>query len=99
MLVLQAIGYLSRRTSLEGMFRISTTHNHLIELKKLFTSSSDAIALEMHTTDPHAVASLLKLFLRELPVPVITPPVFKDMVSLSLSLSLSLSVCLSLSHG
>jgi hypothetical protein len=82
MLVLQAIGYLSRRTELEGIFRISAAHSHLMELKKLFKTPTDAIAFEAHTTDPHAVSSLLKLFLRELPISVIVPNVFKKFITL-----------------
>jgi len=82
MIVLQAIGYLGRRTDLEGIFRISTSHGHLMELKKLFKTPTDAVVFESHTNDPHAVASLLKLFLRELPISIIIPTVYRQLISL-----------------
>ncbi|KIR32560.1 rho GTPase activator [Cryptococcus deuterogattii MMRL2647] len=58
----------------EGIFRISGQSSHVAALKRLFDSGADIDLTECHPRDldPHAVAGLFKLYLRELPSPLLT---------------------------
>lgn len=51
----------------EGIFRISGQSSHVAALKRLFDSGADIDLTECHPRDldPHAVAGLFKLYLRE----------------------------------
>ena len=81
LIVLQTTNFLQQRwLDLEGIFRISAGHAELTKLKAMFVCPKTPVSLESHVSDPHAVASLLKLFLRELPVSVVTPTAYSQMV-------------------
>ncbi|KAJ9094686.1 hypothetical protein QFC21_005843 [Naganishia friedmannii] len=61
----------------EGIFRISGRSTHITQLRKQFDAGAD-IALELcdpGDVDPHAVASLYRSYLRELPLPILTDDV------------------------
>lgn len=65
----------------EGLFRLSGGNPSLVEqLKASFNRTGDA-DLEA-CSDVASVASLLKLWLRDLPEPVITPAVTAELVTL-----------------
>eukprot|EP01129_Flabellula_baltica_P011354 TRINITY_DN4952_c0_g1_i2.p1 TRINITY_DN4952_c0_g1~~TRINITY_DN4952_c0_g1_i2.p1 ORF type:complete len:197 (-),score=37.89 TRINITY_DN4952_c0_g1_i2:631-1221(-) len=49
----------------EGIFRISGSHTQMQEIRELY-DRGDSVDLE-EVMDPHCVAGILKLFLRELP--------------------------------
>lgn len=59
----------------EGIFRISGRSSHIARLKKEFDSGADIDMRQCHPgdLDPHAVAGLFKLYLRDLPCSVLTP--------------------------
>lgn len=59
----------------EGIFRISGRSSHIARLKKEFDSGADIDMRQCHPgdLDPHAVAGLFKLYLRDLPSSVLTP--------------------------
>ncbi|WVR03785.1 hypothetical protein IAU60_000780 [Kwoniella sp. DSM 27419] len=58
----------------EGIFRISGRSSHIARLRKEFDSGADIDLTRCHPgdLDPHAVASLFKSYLRELPSPLLT---------------------------
>ncbi|KAL7281302.1 hypothetical protein ACG7TL_004611 [Trametes sanguinea] len=58
----------------EGLFRVSGRSSHVAKLRAEFDAGSDydLIACEPGDLDPHAVASIFKTFLRELPEPLLT---------------------------
>lgn len=53
----------------EGLFRLSATVKHINLLKKSFDKGED-VDLSI-VEDPHVIAGVLKLFLRDLPEPLI----------------------------
>ncbi|KAJ3085755.1 hypothetical protein HK100_008936, partial [Physocladia obscura] len=77
--VYRCIEYLdcNKATQEEGIYRLSGTTTVIQQLKNLFNSESDVDLLNGATAnidkvDVHAVAGLLKLYLRDLPAPVLT---------------------------
>ncbi|KAI9067142.1 RhoGAP-domain-containing protein [Trametes sanguinea] len=58
----------------EGLFRVSGRSSHVAKLRAEFDVGSDydLTACEPGDLDPHAVASIFKTFLRELPEPLLT---------------------------
>ncbi|GAM21390.1 hypothetical protein SAMD00019534_045650 [Acytostelium subglobosum LB1] len=71
MIVTQAIDYIEKRAmDVVGIFRLSGSVNTIENWKKMY-DKGDKCDL-MLENDPHAVAGLLKLYLRELPEPVLT---------------------------
>ncbi|KAH9942294.1 RhoGAP-domain-containing protein [Epithele typhae] len=58
----------------EGLFRISGRSSHVNQLRSEFDAGADYNLAECDPgdLDPHAVSSILKTFLRELPEPVLT---------------------------
>jgi hypothetical protein len=73
--VLQTIEYLHNKKAHleEGIFRIPGNNIKITQLKKLYDSGSNVDLYKHSDLDVHTVACLLKMFLRELPVPVIIP--------------------------
>lgn len=74
LVIKQCIEYLlNSGLELEGIFRISANQTELNQFRELFNKSdgSDEV-LRGKTDDPHVATGLLKLFLRELPQPLLT---------------------------
>jgi len=62
----------------EGIFRLSGSSRVIKDLKERFNTEGDVKLLDGEPYDMHAVASVLKLFLRELPVSVLTRELHLD---------------------
>ncbi|KAI0371151.1 RhoGAP-domain-containing protein [Pilatotrama ljubarskyi] len=58
----------------EGLFRVSGRSSHVAKLRSEFDAGSDYDLTECEPVDldPHAVASIFKAFLREMPEPLLT---------------------------
>ncbi|KAF8513121.1 hypothetical protein BU17DRAFT_95615 [Hysterangium stoloniferum] len=58
----------------EGLFRISGRSSHITRLKTQFDAGADYNIIDCSPSelDPHAVASVFKAYLRELPEPILT---------------------------
>ena len=78
--VYRCIEYLEDKdaASEEGIFRLSGSNTMIKSLKERFDNERDVNLLEGDYVDVHAVASLLKLYLRELPDTVLTRDKFID---------------------
>ncbi|QDS72797.1 hypothetical protein FKW77_006184 [Venturia effusa] len=72
--VYRCIEYLEAHSAIneEGIFRLSGSQNLIKALRERFNNEGDVRLLEAEYYDVHAVASLLKLYLRELPSSVLT---------------------------
>lgn len=62
----------------EGIFRLSGSSTTIKRLREHFNTERDVKLLEGDVYDMHAVASLLKLYLRELPVSILTRELHLD---------------------
>jgi hypothetical protein len=73
--VLQTIEYLHNKKAHleEGLFRIPGNNIKITQLKKQFDTGNNVDLNKHNDLDVHTVACLLKMYLRELPVPVIIP--------------------------
>ncbi|KAF9343634.1 hypothetical protein BGX26_005434, partial [Mortierella sp. AD094] len=60
-----------------GLYRVPGSHASVQKLKKMFDSGKDLKLLTMDAIDPNDIATLLKLYLRELPSPLL-PAVFLE---------------------
>eukprot|EP01132_Coremiostelium_polycephalum_P001322 gene1322-1668_t len=58
----------------EGIFRLTATPSELTRMKKQLND----LDFTMNTSDPHVLAGLLKLWLRELPEPIIPSEIYYD---------------------
>jgi RalA-binding protein 1 len=78
--VYRCIEYLETRDAIleEGIFRLSGSQNVIKALRERFNNEIDVKLLDGDYYDPHAVASLLKLYLRELPASVLTRELHLD---------------------
>jgi RalA-binding protein 1 len=78
--VYRCIEYLEARDAIleEGIFRLSGSQNVIKALRERFNNEIDIRLLDGEYYDPHAVASLLKLYLRELPASVLTRELHLD---------------------
>lgn len=78
--VYRCIEYLEAREAIneEGIFRLSGSQNVIKALRERFNNEIDVKLLDGDYYDPHAVASLLKLYLRELPASVLTRELHLD---------------------
>jgi len=68
-------------TKTEGLFRISGEHNQIIALRDIF----DKVPIESRDLKPfsiHAIAGVLKMFLRELPEPLLPFSVYDKLVQI-----------------
>ncbi|KAF9419686.1 hypothetical protein BGZ94_009338 [Podila epigama] len=54
-----------------GLYRVPGSHASVQKLKKMFDSGKDYDLLAMDSIDPNDIATLLKLYLRELPTPLL----------------------------
>ncbi|KAF9386487.1 hypothetical protein CPB97_003661 [Podila verticillata] len=54
-----------------GLYRVPGSHASVQKLKKMFDSGKDYNLLVMDGIDPNDIATLLKLYLRELPTPLL----------------------------
>ena len=54
-----------------GLFRIAAVQSEVRKLKAVYDKGSDPDLIEL-TNDPHLITSLLKMFFRELPEPLLT---------------------------
>eukprot|EP01096_Ripella_sp_DP13-Kostka_P016561 TRINITY_DN811_c0_g1_i1.p1 TRINITY_DN811_c0_g1~~TRINITY_DN811_c0_g1_i1.p1 ORF type:complete len:699 (+),score=279.74 TRINITY_DN811_c0_g1_i1:174-2099(+) len=68
--IIESVNYLSYHYDVEGIFRKSGEARLIDEIRKAYDKGED-VELTTAIQDPHAVSGLLKLFLRELPNPVI----------------------------
>ena len=79
--VYRCLEYLSEKNAIaeEGIFRLSGSNTVIKSLKDRFNMEGDVdLVAEGKSYDVHAVASLLKLYLRELPVSVLTRELHLD---------------------
>jgi len=78
--VYRCIEYLEKSGAIdeEGIFRMSGSSRVIKDLKERFNNEGDVKLLDGEFYDVHAVASVLKLFLRELPVSVLTRELHLD---------------------
>ncbi|KAG0046423.1 hypothetical protein BGZ83_008418 [Gryganskiella cystojenkinii] len=60
-----------------GLYRVPGSHASVQKLKRMFESGKDHNLLAMDGIDPNDIATLLKLYLRELPTPLL-PAVFLE---------------------
>ncbi|KAG0213954.1 hypothetical protein BGX28_003132 [Mortierella sp. GBA30] len=60
-----------------GLYRVPGSHASVQKLKKMFDTGKDHNLLAMEGIDPNDIATLLKLYLRELPTPLL-PAVFLE---------------------
>jgi hypothetical protein len=69
----------SRGISLEGIYRISPALALVNKLRASF--DRDAEVVDMYTAEPHVFSAALKLYLRELPVPIMTYDLYPDFIA------------------
>ncbi|KAF9093725.1 hypothetical protein BGX29_009816 [Mortierella sp. GBA35] len=67
-----------------GLYRVPGSHASVQKLKLMFDSGKDHNLLAMDAIDPNDIATLLKLYLRELPTPLL-PAVFLEQFQTLLS--------------
>jgi RalA-binding protein 1 len=78
--VFRCLEYLKEKKAIkeEGIFRLSGSNIVIKGLRDRFNSEGDIPLVEGPYTDVHAVASLLKLYLRELPASILTRELHLD---------------------
>ncbi|KAF2994828.1 hypothetical protein E8E13_002825 [Curvularia kusanoi] len=78
--VFRCLEYLKEKKAIkeEGIFRLSGSNITIKGLRDRFNSDGDVALVEEPYTDVHAVASLLKLYLRELPASILTRELHLD---------------------
>lgn len=84
--VYRCIQYLDYKnaTSEEGIFRLSGSNVVIKQLRERFNNESDVnLITDEQYHDIHAVASLLKLYLRELPTTILTRDLHMEFVSVT----------------
>ncbi|KAG0054331.1 hypothetical protein BGZ83_011437 [Gryganskiella cystojenkinii] len=65
-----------------GLYRVPGSHANVQKLKRMFDSGRDYNLLAMDAIDPNDIATLLKLYLRELPAPLLPPSMLEQFQSL-----------------
>jgi len=83
-IVYRCIGYLDAKNAAyeEGIYRLSGSSNTIKMLKERFNTEGDIDLLaEANQYDVHAISGLLKLYLRELPTPVLTRDLHPEFVN------------------
>lgn len=79
-LVQKSIEYIEKNAlDVEGIFRLSGSATEIQQLKKAFDDGED-VNLEK-VRDPHVVCGLLKLYLRELPEPLMTFQLYEPLIA------------------
>ncbi|EGP85701.1 uncharacterized protein MYCGRDRAFT_86888 [Zymoseptoria tritici IPO323] len=79
--VYRCIQYLTLKNAIaeEGIFRLSGSNTVIRALKDRFNTEGDVnLVMDVNSYDVHAVASLLKLYLRELPASILTRDLHLD---------------------
>lgn len=99
--VYRSLEYLraKRAESEEGIFRLSGSNIVIKALRDRFNSEGDVRLLDGQYYDVHAVASLLKLYLRELPTSILTRELHIDFLKVLGKLSLCPSTMLPTNFG
>lgn len=69
-------------TNIEGIFRIPGSSNEINRLKRNFDRGHD-VFLEREAKDIHVVAALLKMFIKEMPVPLICSDVYDSFIAIA----------------
>jgi len=84
-IVLKTVDYLTERAmEMEGIFRKSGSMINVDKYRELFDEGKDPDLTECG--DAHTIASLLKLYLRTLPEPLMTTDLFQDFVQVEFNL-------------
>ncbi|KAF9323135.1 hypothetical protein BG006_001736, partial [Podila minutissima] len=65
-----------------GLYRVPGSHASVQRLKRMFDTGQDYDLLAMDDIDPNDIATLLKLYLRELPNPLLPPTLLEQFQSL-----------------
>ncbi|KAG0266853.1 hypothetical protein BG011_000468 [Mortierella polycephala] len=65
-----------------GLYRVPGSHASVQKLKRMFDTGKDLNLLTMDGIDPNDIATLLKLYLRELPMPLLPAVVLEQIQSL-----------------
>jgi RalA-binding protein 1 len=80
--VFRSLEYLRAKNAIneEGIFRLSGSNIVIRALRERFNTEGDVKLLDGQYYDIHAVASLLKLFLRELPASILTRELHLDFI-------------------
>lgn len=60
-----------------GIYRVSSVVSEVQKMKELYSKNPNLALSEMRQKSPHLAANLLKLYLRELPDPLFTTPLYK----------------------
>ncbi len=84
--VYRCIQYLDAKNAVteEGIFRLSGSNVLIKQLRERFNNESDVNLLaDEHYHDIHAVASLLKMYLRELPTTILTRDLHMEFLSVT----------------
>ncbi|CAO3564734.1 unnamed protein product [Mortierella alpina] len=72
----------SRGVDEVGLYRVPGSHASVQKLKRMFDTGKDYDLLAMEGIDPNDIATLLKLYLRELPNPLLPPALLEQFQSL-----------------
>jgi RalA-binding protein 1 len=83
--VYRCVEYLQEKDAIneEGLFRLSGSNVTIKALRERFIQEGDVRLLEEEYYDVHAVASLLKLYLRELPSSILTRDLHLDFLKVN----------------
>lgn len=73
------IGWLLNHMDEEGLFRIPGSASKVKKLKSSFDAS--CVDIEEFSRDPHTVAGSLKMYLRELPEPLLTYAYYEEWIN------------------
>ncbi|KAF9113232.1 hypothetical protein BGX27_001979 [Mortierella sp. AM989] len=65
-----------------GLYRVPGSHANVQKLKRIFDTGKDYNLMKMDGIDPNDIATLLKLYLRELPNPLMPPVLLEQFQSL-----------------
>ncbi|KAG0006384.1 hypothetical protein BGZ79_000031 [Entomortierella chlamydospora] len=65
-----------------GLYRVPGSHAKVQKLKRMFDTGRDYNLMTMDGIDPNDIATLLKLYLRELPSPLMPPALLEQFQSL-----------------
>merc|ERR1711916_253218 len=65
----------------EGLFRVSGNHLDVVAMKKLFERTTKPSGVIQPNTVPHVVSGVIKLWLMELPDPLLTFPLYDSFIA------------------
>jgi RalA-binding protein 1 len=90
--VYRSLEYLKAKNAIseEGIFRLSGSNIVIKALRERFNTEGDIKLLDGPYTDVHAIASLLKLYLRELPASILTRELHLDFLKVLGKFSITL---------